>query len=552
MTTPAATSGPSTVDETAVGQAVAFLAHPKTQATSLADRVAFLKQKGLSDASINVALQRSGLPLMNDQKAPAETRPGLFDRFWKPLALGGAAVLAVGGITGVQPVDVINSLSGRRSAAAAAAAAAATEAAAAHEARRAKMESQMEELAALTSQLAQQQQQRMRELEQDVEKQASMAKQAAGAAAAQQGLMTEMVAQIAALKGSHAEANERLADQVREVLAKELDPLAGRAVGNTTESGSAGEAAVGEGAAGSCLDGSEAVPGRGGGRDEGDGVGGDDGAGATEAGAEGRCDVTDDGLWAEVRADWAIGRSLPCEGGEVSPPDAAATAPGGVAAAVEHTAAPVSASPPPPAAPTIRALAPVTPNAPETPTAPGVAVVPAKPAPSSVASAASAAVPAAAAAMTGSADSPPLDPPPFDPAAASLGPDPPADTAATSPSAASPTATVIAPPATPDFSSVMKMVQVGGCAARGRGALWGAGRQRGWRDNVGGGTMFLALTLTLTLSRPRSRRTHTLTTSDRGQYLTATPYLPHHPLHACYSSFDPTPTFRRPSPAPPS
>ena len=233
---------PSPVDETAVGQAVAFLAHPRTQATSLAKRVAFLKQKDLSDASIDVALQRSGLPLMKEQKASAETRPRLFDGFWKPLILGGVAALTVGGMARVKPVDVIDFLSGRRAAAAAAEAATAAEVAAANEARRAKMESQLEELAAMTSQLAQQQQQRMRELEQDVEKQAFMAKQAADAAAAKQGLMTEMVMEIAALK-EHSEADESLTEQVRELLAKELGPLVGRAVGDTTKSGSTGATA---------------------------------------------------------------------------------------------------------------------------------------------------------------------------------------------------------------------------------------------------------------------------------------------------------------------
>lgn len=78
-----------------VEQATKFLLHASTQQTSIADRVAFLKSKGLTATQIAAALQQAGLPDPETSTAVqgAESR-GRGGRPWLTWLLGGSAAAA--------------------------------------------------------------------------------------------------------------------------------------------------------------------------------------------------------------------------------------------------------------------------------------------------------------------------------------------------------------------------------------------------------------------------------------------------------------------------
>ena len=91
---PESSSAASTPDPQ-VEQATKFLLHASTQQTSIADRVAFLKSKGLTATQIAAALQQAGLPDPETSTAVqgAESR-GRGGRPWLTWLLGGSAAAA--------------------------------------------------------------------------------------------------------------------------------------------------------------------------------------------------------------------------------------------------------------------------------------------------------------------------------------------------------------------------------------------------------------------------------------------------------------------------
>ena len=84
---PAAAAAPAAgAADPLVEQAAKFLVHASTQATAIADRIAFLKSKGLSQPQISQALQQCGLPdpgasaVAPDGASPTSHRP---QRQWR-------------------------------------------------------------------------------------------------------------------------------------------------------------------------------------------------------------------------------------------------------------------------------------------------------------------------------------------------------------------------------------------------------------------------------------------------------------------------------------
>ena len=62
----------STTADPLLEQAIKFLQHSSTQSTPISGRVAFLKQKGLTDAQVANALQRCGLSESQSQSTGSE------------------------------------------------------------------------------------------------------------------------------------------------------------------------------------------------------------------------------------------------------------------------------------------------------------------------------------------------------------------------------------------------------------------------------------------------------------------------------------------------
>ena len=107
MTSEASASEAREEEETSrlVDQAVAFLQHPKTQGSPLAGRVEFLRQKGLTEAQVVRALQRSGLSppaatLLSAESAAVDGRASSTSgrvswASWASWLVGGAAAVAI-------------------------------------------------------------------------------------------------------------------------------------------------------------------------------------------------------------------------------------------------------------------------------------------------------------------------------------------------------------------------------------------------------------------------------------------------------------------------
>ena len=258
-----------------VSQAITFLQHPKTQATPVAERIAFLQSKGVSAPSITEALAKCGLTAEKPTAIDARSR------WWRPLALGGA-VLA-GGALACAPsaVTAFRGPAAEELQAAAAAAAAAAE-----------QRAQLEELATLTTELAQRHERRTAELESDLRRHASTAAGAATAATTQQQILTELVTQLSSLRDEQEASEERVGARVRDVLKEQLEHIVKRAVAEALTAGAtAGEEAK-EG--GGTLELASAVAAT---------------AGMATAEVPGTAgEGEDDDLWSAVRADWALDR----------------------------------------------------------------------------------------------------------------------------------------------------------------------------------------------------------------------------------------------------
>ncbi|KAL1495594.1 hypothetical protein AB1Y20_016954 [Prymnesium parvum] len=183
-----------------VSQAVSFLRHPKTQQTPLAERLRFLRAKGLTEETIAEALRQTDL-------APP---PAAASRWW-PLALGGAA-LAGGAAFALRAAPPFPSP----------ALPAAPPPAPRGEEAGATREAQLRELAELSA-LAMERQTR---LEAEVRAQAAAAARGAAAAAAQQEVLAEVVGALGAVRREQEaarEAEEALVGRLRRAVAEEVE-----------------------------------------------------------------------------------------------------------------------------------------------------------------------------------------------------------------------------------------------------------------------------------------------------------------------------------------